>query len=568
MYKILRKLPPYAVIMIAAGIYGAIAFIAIYGVKILNPTYDEWLFSGGDLTQHYIGWLFYRRSEWHIPFGLIDGLLGDISFSCMYTDSIPLFAVFFKILSPILPETFQYFGIWGLFCFVMNGLLSSLLIYKFNKNPLFCLFGSLIYILCPAILQRLYGHEALAGHFIIILAMVLWFYQNHTWKKKWMQKWMPAILWGALGILTVYTHMYFIPMVYCILLAAMVIDFFQYKKVFRPLSCFVSLTVFALLALAGIGAFYGNGSPNNWGLGVYSANLNTFWNGFMVGGNGMVGDIAPGSSILQSLPYFESQYEGFAYVGLGVILAALFSVIISFRYFEKQDGKFISAVKQTLLKYRWYIVAVLAAFFISMFFAVSPVCTFYDKEIYSIEYPEPIVELLSVFRASGRFAWVGDYLIFTVVLFILSKIDTQKMMLFILSICVCLQIADLSKLISSKTYFKSYITYASPLQDPAWNELAADADKIVLLPYSASIDICYTFAKFAHDNEMTISHFHVARPPINDIIQQYNENINRIAQGDGDPDTIYIFLDKQYIPANAPNVEVYDLDGYTVLKCK
>ena len=99
-----------SLMLFSAGIIlGAIIFFIIYGFKILNPTYDDWIFSkGGDFAQHYLGWKFYRQSEWHFPIGLIDGLNGDGQISFMFTDSIPLFALFFKILSPIIPETFQY----------------------------------------------------------------------------------------------------------------------------------------------------------------------------------------------------------------------------------------------------------------------------------------------------------------------------------------------------------------------------------------------------------------------------------------------------------------------------
>lgn len=555
--------------MIAAGIYGALAFIAIYGVRVLNPTYDEWLFTGGDLTQHYIGWLFYRQSEWHMPFGLIDGLLGDISFSCMYTDSIPLFAVFFKLLSPILPETFQYFGLWGLLCFILNGTCSSLLIYRFNKNPLFCLFGSLIFILCPAVLHRMYGHEALAGHFVIIIAMLLWFYQNHTWKKKWMQKWMPAILWGALGILAVYTHMYYLPMVYCFLLAAMIVDFSKYKNIFRAISSFVSITVCALIALAAVGAFYGDGSQAAYGLGLTSANLNTFWNGMVVGASGIfAGEAAAGSSILAEFPHEYWQFEGFAYLGLGVIFAVLISIIICFIHFDKHDQKFFSAVKLTFIKYKWHIIPSVIVFIIAMFFAVSPICTFNDKTIYSIEYPQQITDFLGIFRASGRFAWVADYLIFTAVLFILSKINKKRTMFFVLSICLALQLFDLKELMASKKWFKEYQPYVSSLQDPRWNELALGAEHIVVLPYDIPAGMNYDLAIFAYDNNMTINHFQVARPPFDAIVQMYHDNINRIAQGNGDPLSLYVFLDKQYIPADAPDIEMYDMDGYTVVKCK
>ena len=41
-------------------IMGIVAFIAIYGINVLNPVYDDWLLGRGDLTQHYLLWGFFR----------------------------------------------------------------------------------------------------------------------------------------------------------------------------------------------------------------------------------------------------------------------------------------------------------------------------------------------------------------------------------------------------------------------------------------------------------------------------------------------------------------------------
>lgn len=64
----LCKIPPLLekrwFLMLTSAIIGAILFIAIYGARILDPTYEDWLFQGGDLTQHYLGWTFFRMSDW------------------------------------------------------------------------------------------------------------------------------------------------------------------------------------------------------------------------------------------------------------------------------------------------------------------------------------------------------------------------------------------------------------------------------------------------------------------------------------------------------------------------
>jgi hypothetical protein len=50
------------------------------------------------------------------------------------------------------------------------------------------------------------------------------------------------------------------------------------KKKLLAACTFASSAFFTLLTMWGIGAFYGNGSYVDGGFGIYSANLNTFFN--------------------------------------------------------------------------------------------------------------------------------------------------------------------------------------------------------------------------------------------------------------------------------------------------
>lgn len=45
-------------VWLSAAALGMITFICIYGIRVLNVTYDAWLLNGGDLSQHYLGWCF------------------------------------------------------------------------------------------------------------------------------------------------------------------------------------------------------------------------------------------------------------------------------------------------------------------------------------------------------------------------------------------------------------------------------------------------------------------------------------------------------------------------------
>ena len=146
-------------IFIIGLLLGALFFVVIYGFDVLNVCNDAWLLTGRDLQQHYIGWKFFRIA------------------ACL------------SLLSPILPQTFQYFGLFGLMCFMLNGGIGSVLVAKFNKSRIFCAFGSVFFILSTPVLQRLFGllsedsrHTSLAAHFLILAAIGIWLYKDHFTK--------------------------------------------------------------------------------------------------------------------------------------------------------------------------------------------------------------------------------------------------------------------------------------------------------------------------------------------------------------------------------------------------
>ena len=87
---------------------------------------------------------------------------------------------------------------------------------------------------------------------------------------------------------------------------------------------------------------------------------------------------------------------------------------------------------------------------VSLFLAASPLGTLNAGILYNIKYPEKIIKLLSIFRASGRFIWVTDYLIFTIVLAAFAKIDRPKAMIFAVMLCLSVQLLDLRDFAADK----------------------------------------------------------------------------------------------------------------------
>lgn len=93
--------------------------------------------------------------------------------SVIFTDSIPLFAVIFKLFRNFLPETFQYFGLWGLLCFGLQGAFGSVLIKHYCKHDLVSIIGSIFFVITPIEIYRMFMHTALGGQWLLLFAFLL-----------------------------------------------------------------------------------------------------------------------------------------------------------------------------------------------------------------------------------------------------------------------------------------------------------------------------------------------------------------------------------------------------------
>ena len=118
---------------LTGALLGALIFLLVYGVRVLDPTSVDWILNNPspDPAQHYLGWELFRRSPVHLPYiGANYNAVYPFRTSVLFTDSLPLAALLFKLLGGILPTRFQYFGWWGLFCYMMQGGLAQAVIAR------------------------------------------------------------------------------------------------------------------------------------------------------------------------------------------------------------------------------------------------------------------------------------------------------------------------------------------------------------------------------------------------------------------------------------------------------
>ncbi len=181
-----RTMPPIA------AIFGAMVFVAIAGSSVLNPARLGWIASG-DASTGYLGWLFFRLSPWRWPPGVLH-VTGFEPQSLAAAGSIPLLAFFFKLFAHVLPANFQYFGLWLLACYALQGFFAYRLLALFTQRMPLLSGGVLLFLLSPLLLARVQTDPALAAQWIVLAAFYL-YYANRAQGRP--VAWV-ALLWLAM----------------------------------------------------------------------------------------------------------------------------------------------------------------------------------------------------------------------------------------------------------------------------------------------------------------------------------------------------------------------------------
>ena len=475
------------------GIISALVFLTIYGVKILNPTYTEWIYNGIDLTQHYLGWKAYRLSEWHFPIGLIDNISYPYMVSIIFTDSIPLFAVPFKVLSFLLPREFQYFGLWGLLCYILQGVLSVKIFSRFSRDRIVLILASSMMLFVPVVFQRMYYHSALAGQWVLLVGLDMLFDRKNDIDKI---RYVKTI--GVLALLSSMIHIYFVLMngiIVCGIILRNILNRESVKKQIFYLCEYVGVAA-GIVAL--MGGFTSGVDADNYGLGKYAFNLNGFIN--------PAGYIGGTSQIFRELSVLaEWPDEGYTYLGAGYIAMFFVAVIIGILIIAKHEYVIVD-VKRC--------VSISVIFIISIIFAASPMVAIGNNLIISMSLPVHIELFWSIFRATGRVAWVAMYiLLIAMTITIISFFKKKWLVRVLLVLLLLIQIYDLNQIIYYKhdNYAKEQ-EYKPLLTSEEWQNVVKN-EQVRHLVFMSDFNVYekMLLANYAIDNKMTTSDFYFAR---------------------------------------------------------
>ena len=530
-------------VFLSGCILGALCFMILYGVKILNPIYVDWIYTQwDDIFQHQIGFDFFRNDAWRFPIGSYQNFGYPFGSSVIFTDSIPLFAVFFKLYNFLLPKSFQYLGLWGLFCFSLQGGISSLIFRRFTAKLPVILIGSVFIIYSAPVIWRLFYHSSLAGHWIILLPVLFWCYRDYFKGLR-----ANAVIWSTIAALSVAVQSYLAAMVMVMLAGFLLGDFLEYKSLKRILITGISSVLSAAFVFWCLGGLMIH-SFSAGGLGTYSMNFNALFN--PMGWSVFLKDLKTAN---------EMQYEGFQYLGLGILL--MIPVVIA--------GGLSNTKSFRITKNN---IPVLSVAIVLLILALSPVVTWSDKVLFSYkDMLNPVEHIVSIFRASGRFFWPVFYiLIFYLIIRVIHISKTQGAAITFLALCLAIQLTDISQNFKAKMdFFRQNIVFTQRFTSEFWKDAAKQYKHIEYLSYGDD-PRCQRLGLFAAENHLTMNNGYFARKDEQKINQRIDRIVDEIA-GDGTKvrkDTIYAFEPNNTIVSGLNSFNQYSIvntDGYFIL---
>jgi len=385
---VLPRAAPAWILSLAIGIAGT---LALFPLPVLLGTAPFWDYPHGivggswaDMATAFSGYDVYVRDTWRWPLFRAVGLGGDAGVNIIFTDSIPLIASLGRLLFRATGHVVPLYGAWSGLCIIGMALASTALVRALGARTVpASVAAAAIGVSMPALLAR-WGHLSLMAQGILPLALTFYVHLRSVARPR-----PTAVLAQSslLCVLSLVIHAYLFFMVTGISVAAV-----AQLAVDRRLRLLVTATIIAALAAllsAAIMArgYLGNGNAvSDLGFGIFSANL-------LSPVIPQLSGLIPGA-LPRMVDSTGGQYEGFVYLGAGLLLLALFS------YAALRNSLMLRACRHPCL------LAVLIGF---TALAVSNRVYFGALQVITIPMPDALLELAGTVRASGRFAWPGLY---------------------------------------------------------------------------------------------------------------------------------------------------------------
>jgi len=535
-----------------AGIVGFLYALYVLGPHVLNPHNIRWLH--GDTATYYIGWALFRQDpHFHWPITYTDRIGYPIGDSISLMDVNPLLAVLLKPLSLLLPEPFQYLGLEAILaCSLQFFFALRLFRLLLGPNPFAVVLPSLYFLVSPPMNLRLAAHYAISNHWLFTAALFV-FCLAHRESPLSTRRFvtMALILAGVSVAINPYLAFQVL-----LVLTAGVIGLLWRKRLtlLRTAGVLSALGITALTA-AYVFGFFGTEGQRYAGVGYryYSLNL-----------------LAPfdpygyGSLLSHPLKHFtDGQYEGYNYLGAGVMFLAIVVALILL----------LQVSKIPRFQWRPAISLSICCLFLTLM-ALSTEITVGSKLLVDVDPNQKLSPYLSILRCSGRLFWTPYYALLMAVLAAPFLLLRRRWATVLVGVALAVQVADLTPF---RRWLHTQInqTYETPLKSPIWSKLGSTYDNLIVMPpWQCDPSVSpggrwgfETFGLLAASGKMRTNSYYSGRP----IDQGFlcGESISTLTQRPLSSASVYVVT-----PAIATRItssgsgRCHNLDGFILCSAK
>jgi hypothetical protein len=391
------ELSPWQLLVLAA-VLGVLSAASLFDWDFVIGRHAFWQFPRGiiggsasdnDMAAPLAAYLYYVQSPWTLPLFDLAGLDAPSGVNAIYTDFVPIVPLIGKLIHSATGAVVNAYGVYFFLCFALPGVMMTLILIAAQMRYAAAAIVASIFANSAPILLWRWGQVPMMAQYLLIGALSL--YLLSVRKQSWRGL---ATIWIAFMGLTYLTNIYLFAMVGIVWICAVL------QRRLNGLSTTWELLGSGLLTLAfmftiiAIGGQLSSKGPLPFtpDYGIFSMNLLSPFapqqSGFFPGLGGVI-DATGG------------QYEGFNYLGLGLLFASLLVLPLE-----------MSWLKRNLKRHLF----ILIAFAALTLFAISNHAFAGHWSVFDLPLPLYIHRVFGIFRSSGRFFWLICYTHIAVVL--------------------------------------------------------------------------------------------------------------------------------------------------------
>lgn len=505
-----------------------------YGLT-LDPRHIEWML-WGDWVQPLWSFSFYRNAPWMLPLGALPNWIHPFGSSVGFADSNPGLAAVFKVFSPLMPQNFQFSGMWFLLCYTAQACFGARIVALLGAGPIERALGGTLFALTPILPMR-HHHIVLSGIFFVTGSLYFALRPSATRAEALRSLIAPLgmLFWAST---TNGYHSIMVLGLYAALCARLSVcdRLISARDAGLALACGLALTFFAYWLVGYLG--YQRTLLQAEGFGDFSSDLASLINPL------------DWSRFFPGMAMRGRQWEGAAYLGVGVLALLMLRVVLWLRAPQP-------ALAQ--MKRFW---PVAAAILVMWFYSLSSHVTLFGEDLFSLSWIyDRLPQLTHIFRSSGRFIWALHVALIGAAASAVLAFESRRLRAALLLAAVLLQAVELK---ADNVHFADAKLALNA--HPAWAASAPHYRHLKLMPVRIQWicpdyreEMVSRFAYEAYRRKWSYNSGLLGRNP-----EGIRDACSRGLEGPLDAQTVYV-VDRQLLPAfKAAGATCGMIDGFRV----